>query len=82
LRLVGGEGFEPSWVAPADFKSAASAVPPTALFTNRQATRLFRRTHGFVCGNMVSRRAADVNAFGRACIRGIGALFSTWEGSV
>lgn len=30
LYLVGKEGVEPSWVSPADFKSAASAFPPLA----------------------------------------------------
>jgi hypothetical protein len=28
--LVGKEGVEPSWVTPADFKSAAYAIPPLA----------------------------------------------------
>lgn len=30
MEVVGKEGVEPSWVSPADFKSAASTVPPLA----------------------------------------------------
>lgn len=31
MKLVGEVRFELTWVAPADFKSAASTIPPLAL---------------------------------------------------